>query len=115
MQKFCAKTKNPLNAIKQNLIAQIVERLKKRYNPEKVILFGSYAKGLNDENSDMDFFIVKNTKKNMIERLREVSALFLDRRIGMDFVIYTPEELRQRIQMNDVFVQDILKEGKILL
>lgn len=59
----------------KNTIFKIVEKIKKEYRPEKIILFGSYAHGTPNKNSDVDLFILKSTKKNRIDRFVEVKRI----------------------------------------
>ena len=60
------------------------------------------------------FFIVKESDKPRFERQLEVQNIFIDREIAMNFLVYTPEELEERIELGDPFVKNILNQGKIL-
>lgn len=94
-------------------IKLIMRQLIEKYKPEKIILFGSAAKGNFRTDSDLDFMIVKQTTKNKAERMREVSSL-VSRKTPADFLVYTPEEIKRRLAIGDYFVEDVLKEGKVL-
>lgn len=50
------------------IVAQLVDRLVKTYQPEKIILYGSYAYGRPDKESDIDLLIVKETEDRPIDR-----------------------------------------------
>ena len=52
----------------RKLIQEVVERIKTEYQPEKIILFGSYAYGTPNEDSDIDLLIVKDTDKGRVDR-----------------------------------------------
>ena len=94
----------------ESITAQIVEK----YRPEKIILFGSAAKGEFTPDSDADFLIVKKeTPLYGADRIRELSRL-IERNIAVDFLIYRPEELNQRMEMGDPFLKAVLEEGKVL-
>ncbi|MEW6686298.1 MAG: nucleotidyltransferase domain-containing protein [Candidatus Edwardsbacteria bacterium] len=96
-----------------NKIERVVECIKK-YNPEKIIIFGSYVCGGMDEYSDLDFVVIKKTKKRFIERLIEVLKL-IDLDLGrVDVFVYTPEEFQKMIEYESFFLENVLKEGKIL-
>lgn len=95
-------------------IGNVVNTLKDRYRPERIFLFGSAAKGKVGKNSDLDFFIVKKTKKRLLDRIEEVDGLFLERSLPLDFLVYTPKEVRQRLALGDSFVGGILEQGKLL-
>ena len=97
-------------------ILEIAEKIKKKYHPEKIILFGSYAYGKPNEDSDIDLFIVKNTRKRRTDRFVEVKKIAYDpeRRIPFSPLIYTAQEIKERIALGDDFVADILKRGEVL-
>jgi hypothetical protein len=57
--------------------------------------------------------IVKTTTKSKAERMREVASL-VSRKTPADFLVYTPQELKRRLAIGDYFIEDILKEGKVL-
>ncbi len=86
----------------------------KKYDPEKIILFGSYARGEIDEYSDMDFVVIKKTDKRFLERLIEVTKL-IDSDLGrVDVFVYTPEEFEDMIKTANPFILQVLKEGKVV-
>ncbi|PKN29023.1 MAG: hypothetical protein CVU64_10355 [Deltaproteobacteria bacterium HGW-Deltaproteobacteria-21] len=94
----------------KSITAQIVQK----YGPEKIILFGSAARGAVGPDSDADFLIIKSqTPYYGADRIRELSRL-IDRDIPVDFLVYRPEEFEKRPQMGDPFLKAILKEGKVL-
>jgi len=95
-------------------IKKIVDKIVKNYKPEKIILFGSFANGKPNKDSDVDLFIVKNTKKNLLERIRKVDRILMDRVIPIDILVYTPGQVRERLNLGDFFVKDILTNGKVL-
>ena len=91
----------------------VLERLKE-YQPEKIILFGSYARDEADEYSDLDFVVVKKTAKRFLERLKEVAKL-IDNDLGnVDVFVYTPEEFERMIEWENPFIERVLKEGRVL-
>jgi len=94
----------------RNITAQIIEK----YKPEKIILFGSAARGETTPDSDVDFLIIKKeTPLYGADRIRELSRV-IDRNIPVDFLIYRPEEFNKRLKMGDPFLKTIVKEGKVL-
>ncbi len=91
----------------------VLERLKE-YQPERIILFGSYARGEADEYSDLDFVVIKKTGKRFLERLIEVAKL-IDNDLGnVDVFVYTPEEFERMIEWENPFIERVLKEGRVL-
>lgn len=95
-------------------IKQITDKIVKEYKPEKIILFGSYAWGKPHEDSDLDIFVIKNTKTPSLKRIEELDRIFTRREIAMDFLVYTPAQVKRRLKIKDLFVQDILMNGKVL-
>lgn len=57
------------------IISRIVEKIKEGYNPRKIILFGSYARGNPTEDSDIDLLIIKETNKRRDERFVDVNEI----------------------------------------
>lgn len=93
-----------------SIAAQIIEK----YEPEKIILFGSAARGQFDADSDADFLIIKKeTPLYGADRIRELSRM-IDRNIAVDLLVYRPEEFEQRLKMGDPFLKAILKDGRVL-
>ena len=91
----------------------IGSRIKKDYRAERVILFGSYAKGNATEDSDVDLLVVAPTKERFFERMASVRRLIRDLRDGLAVspIVLTPVELEKRRQAGDPFVQEILETG----
>lgn len=101
----------PLN---KSLINTISKRLVKNLDVVKIILFGSYVSGKPTKNSDLDLLVIVNTKEKGIKRYAMVSELLEPRKIPMDIIVKTPDEIKKRIKMFDPFIRNILKTGKVL-
>jgi len=97
-------------------IKKISERLKKDYQAERVILFGSYARGEEQEGSDVDLLIIAPAKERFFERGARVRKIVRDLSRGIPFspIVLNPTELKQRLAIGDQFVQQILEQGKVL-
>ncbi|MCD6500747.1 nucleotidyltransferase domain-containing protein [bacterium] len=98
----------------QKEIKKIVRQIARKYKPEKIILFGSFAWGNPTQDSDVDLFIVKNTKKAKGERLAKVEEILSDRKIPLDILVYTPNEVKERLSLGYFFIEDIVKKGKLI-
>lgn len=79
-------------------IREVVKRLES-YDPEKIILFGSAARGENDRTSDIDLLIVKRTRKRFLDRLKEVIEILRP---------------HYAIREENPFIEQILKDGVVL-
>ncbi|MBI2591132.1 MAG: nucleotidyltransferase domain-containing protein [Candidatus Brennerbacteria bacterium] len=100
--------------ITQEKIKQVVDKIVKEFEPEKIILFGSYAWGEPDKDSDVDLFIIKETDKNIFERNREAQRIIFGSGIPIDVLVYTPKQLIRREKLGDQFVQEIINKGQII-
>jgi predicted nucleotidyltransferase len=95
-------------------IESVTEQIVEKYNPEKIILFGSAVRGELSADSDVDILIIKkDTPLYGADRIRQLSRL-IERNIPIDFLVYRPEEFEKRIDMGDPFLKAIVKEGKVL-
>ncbi|MFB3885556.1 MAG: nucleotidyltransferase domain-containing protein [Thermodesulfobacteriota bacterium] len=92
-------------------LKRIVEVIKREYDPEKIILFGSIAAKKIHEWSDIDLLIIKKTSKRIIERTSEVGRL-VQPKVGIDLFIYTPEEYDLLLKERSSFLLSILKSGE---
>jgi len=95
-------------------IQEVADKIVKEYQPEKIILFGSYAWGKPHKDSDVDLFIIKETQVAPLARIEMVDKIFSRREFPMDFLVYTPEQVEKRIAIEDLFVKDVITNGKIL-
>lgn len=94
-------------------IQKVLECLK-RYNPEQIIVFGSYARGEADERSDLDVVIIKQTEKRFLDRLIE-AARCLDNDLGkVDVFVYTREEFEEMRQRGNPFIEKVVTEGRVI-
>ena len=101
-----------MNKDTKKKMQEITKKIVKEYKPEKIILFGSYAWGVPHEDSDVDLLIVKNTTRPPRKRIEKIDRLFMRRDIPMDFLVYTPKELREKISLDrNLFLEDIVKNG----
>lgn len=94
-------------------IDNIKQQLIEKYNPEKIILFGSAAWG-EEEINDIDLFIVKRDVPHFgADRIIELYNL-LDTNIAVDYIVYKPEEVDECLSLGDPFIKKIFKNGKTL-
>jgi predicted nucleotidyltransferase len=84
------------------------------WEKRKKIIFGSYARGEFNEDSDLDFLIIKkDTPYQGRDRARELRRL-IKKNIACDFLVYRPEEFEERLKLGDPFIKSILEEGIII-
>jgi len=101
---------------------EIVDRLKP-LNPEKVILFGSYAWGNPNEDSDVDLYVV--TKDDFLpNNWHEKSEIYLrwikplsdiQEQVGIDLITHTKPMHSKFVELNSMFYRKIIKDGVVLI
>jgi len=84
-----------------------------QFGAERVILFGSYAKGTVTGDSDVDLLVIGSFEGRSVDRSVKI-RMKLRPRFPMDLLVRTPEKVLERIQMGDEFMREIVEEGKIL-
>jgi predicted nucleotidyltransferase len=87
--------------------------LLKKYKPEKVILFGSHARGSTDSYSDIDLIIIKRTKKPFLDRIKDVLKI-IKPNFAIDVLVYTPEEFRKMTSEGNPFLEYVIKDGRVI-
>ncbi len=96
----------------EKLLIEIINRLKKP-DVEKIILFGSLARGEKDKYSDIDIVVIKETKERFIKRILDIESL-VDLPIHVDVFVYTPSEFDIMLKMGNPFIENVVKEGKTI-
>lgn len=94
-------------------LRKISERLKEKYGAEKVILYGSYARGEETEDSDVDLLVIAPTNERLFERMATVLEVVHDLYNGLPLspIVLTSEELEGRLKLGDQFIQEMLEKG----
>ncbi|MBI2487157.1 MAG: nucleotidyltransferase domain-containing protein [Deltaproteobacteria bacterium] len=100
----------------REIIQEILEKLLTNYFPQKVILFGSYAYGKPQPDSDIDLLIIKETSERFIDRWVTVRHILSDpkRRIALETLVLTPEEVSKRLAVGDQSLAEIIEKGELL-
>ena len=98
----------PMSAI-EKFARQIVQR----FQPDKIILFGSYAQGNPTPDSDVDLLVIMSTR-NQLEQAVRIDEAIEQRGFPLDLIVRTPQTLAKRLRMGDYFMQEIVARGKVL-
>lgn len=108
------KTPMRNGALKPSVLRDIVRRVVRAARPEKIMLFGSAARGEMGPNSDVDLLVVKHGKLNR----RRLAAKIYDELYGaeaaVDLVIVTPEEVRRYHDAPCLPIFAALREGRLV-
>jgi len=104
-----------LEPVTPGLLAEVVRRIVAGIDPDKIILFGSYAGGASHETSDIDLFIIKAGVNKRRQAASEIYGLLSDIRRDFDVLVTTPEGVGRALAAGNSFVEiRVLKEGKVL-
>ena len=99
----------PLAAIKR-----FARKIAERFQPEKIILFGSYAYGTPHEESDVDLLVIMPTR-NAIDQSIRIDAAF-ERQFSLDLIVRTPRQIELGLREDDCdwFLREVVQKGKVL-
>ena len=100
--------------ISKHEIEQVATRIGIEANADRVILFGSHARGEAGKNSDVDFMIIAESNLPRFKRSRKLYKLFQPYPFSMDLLVYTPQEIEKGKKSHLSFVSTVLREGKTL-
>ena len=100
--------------ITQQQIQAIVDTIVASHNPEKIVLFGSYAYGEPNENSDLDLLVVNNSMKDNKVLQKEIRSSFLKRSFAFDVLICKPSQIDEWKNEKLSFLTQIIDKGKVM-
>jgi predicted nucleotidyltransferase len=101
--------------ITPQLIDYIIKKIVKAIDPEKIILFGSYARGDYKKDSDLDLFIIKDGNHNSRMMRRKIDGLLWGREFSLDLFVKKTEEVDWNFRAkNPFYIYHIFKDGKVL-
>jgi len=100
--------------ISQSQINDIVQRIVFSYKPQKIYLFGSYARGIASENSDLDLLVLKDTHRPPHQRGNDIAPLLKGILFPIDILIYNQQEMDTLIKDKYSFLYHAIQDSKIL-
>ena len=98
--------------IPMRVIRDFARRVAERFQPEKIILFGSYAYGTPHEDSDVDILVVMPARSQMSAAVR--IDLACESYFPLDIIVRTPKNMAWRLEEGDSFLREIVSRGKVL-
>ena len=104
--------------VTESIIKQLVDQIK-QFDPEKIILFGSYAYGTPNDDSDVDLFVVKNVRKEDIRELRltirkHLRDIIYNQKVPVDLLLDSQENVNERIKLGDSIYEEIINKGRVV-
>ena len=100
--------------IDKSTISNLVYRIAANLNPDKIFLFGSYAKGEANDDSDIDLLIVKDTSEPKYKRSIEIQRLLIGSKLPVDIVVYTNDEFEKERLINYSFVNSAIQGAQLM-
>ena len=98
----------------QKEIQQMVRRIVSRFHPERIILFGSHARGEAGPDSDIDLLVVMPFLGSKLEKQLEIRLALRGIHVPKDIVVTTPEEFLWRKEIPGTIERPAAREGKVL-
>jgi uncharacterized protein len=90
-----------------------VRQIVARFDPERVILFGSYAHGRPRPGSDVDLLVIMDTPLREVEQAAAICQ-GIEYRFGLDLLVRTPATLARRLALGDQFLREVIERGEVL-
>jgi len=95
-------------------IYDIVARIAAKFNPDKIILFGSYASGTPNNDSDIDLLVIQDTDLPRHKRSFDIQKMLIGSMLPMDILVYTNNEFEKEKNEKYSFLNSAIKTSKIL-
>lgn len=99
--------------IPQEAIDYVVWQIAEKFQPLKIISFGSYSYGTPRPESDADLLVIMETPLKEIEQEIRICQ-DIDYHFGLDLLVKTPATLANRLALGDPFLKEIVKKGQVL-
>jgi len=97
---------------RQRNVEKVISSLRS-YDPQKIILFGSHARGDDDRYSDLDLVVIKETDERFLDRLETIYDL-VQPDFALDVLVYTSQELADMRDRGSAFAEKVLEEGVVV-
>ena len=106
------RIRGPQGRVLSSVIRQTVQIIAERFRPDKIIMFGSYARGCAGPDSDVDLLVVMAARNEIDQSLRIEESL--DPPFPLDVIVRTPRNLKWRLEEGDWFLREAVGQGKVL-
>ena len=93
-------------------ISEICDTIAREFKPERIIVFGSHAYGNPGPFSDLDLLIVMPYEGSPLQQAARIITR-VNPKIGVDVIVRTPEQIRERLALQDGFMREIIERGRV--
>lgn len=100
--------------VTEDKIREAATKIANEIDPEKIILFGSFAYGHPTPDSDVDLLVIFESDLRAHKRVVQISEILIPRPFPVDIIARTPAEIEERLELNDCFFKEIMTKGKIV-
>ena len=106
-ERFHERRRIPMRAIRA-----VVQQIAEKFQPERIILFGSYAYGDPRPESDVDLLVIMETPLRNREQAAQI-ARAIEYHFGLDLLVRSPQQLAERLALGDFFLQEVIERGQV--
>lgn len=97
-----------------NILDDMVARIVDRFHPERIILFGSRARGDAASDSDVDLLVIMDVEDSRRGKANEIDLALADRTVPLDLIVMTPSEFARQSKLIGTIASEATREGKVL-
>lgn len=98
----------------RQFIKRAAEQIGKKFHPKKIILFGSYANGHPNKDSDIDLLVVFKDKQPAARRYAQICRELEPMIRPVDVLVRSTKDIQYRLKIGDPFIEEIIHTGKVL-
>jgi len=103
-----------MHEISDRLIDEVVRRILAIAHPQKIVLFGSYARSEARQTSDLDILVIQDSSQPRYRRSAPFYTALADLPVDIEIVVYTPAETEEWASVRQALVTTALREGRVL-
>jgi len=96
------------------IVGRAVDAIVGSYQPERIIVFGSFARGDTHELSDLDLIVIKETNERFFRRIGRVRDTCIHLNVDLQPLVYTPREIQSMLEEGNDFLEMALDEGVVV-
>ncbi len=100
--------------VKRSQIRAFSEAIVRRFHPQRIVLFGSYAYGNPTEHSDVDLLVIMPRMRERGERISVRIRHTIPRDFPLDLLVRTPADIAKRLRWGDPFITELFEKGQVL-